>query len=125
MIAFLNRLGIPTVRRTLYAVLTILIACLVFPVLGGMAVDRVLNEGTVDDCAAEVIAVRRARRELTGESFSDQDNDYTVTWLALRRRSVTLRRRCKADPQVGAAAVREDERVRISVAAYRVQQNQR
>ena len=125
MIEFLNRLGVPTVRRTLYAVLTVLIACLVFPVLGGMAVDRVFNEDQVADCAVEVVAVGQARTQLTAASFKDQGVDFTTAWLALRRRSVTLRRRCKEDTKAGAGAVREDERVRTSVAAYRVQRNQR
>ena len=43
MIAFLNRIGEKRTRRTLYAVLSLLIAAVVVPGLGGMIYDRLLK----------------------------------------------------------------------------------
>jgi hypothetical protein len=121
MINFLNRFGVKRTRRTLYAILTVLIAAVVVPGLGGMIGDRLIKKYPAVDCALETKAVGVARLALTYRSASGVADDLTGDWLRLRERSVILRRQCKLQAANGQAAVVEDERVRRSVAAYRVQ----
>ncbi len=121
MIGFLNRFGIKRTRRTLYGILTVLIAAVVVPGLGGIISDRLLKPQQAVDCATETKAVAAARMALTQLSVSGMAKDHTKDWLALRARSVTLRRQCKANVEHGQAAMAEDDMVRRSVAAYRVQ----
>ena len=121
MIKFFNRSGIKRTRRTLYAILTVLIAAVVIPGLGGIISDRLLKTHPSVDCTAETKAVAAARMALTQLSVSGGAKDHTKDWLALRERSVALRRQCKASGEHGQAAMAEDDLVRRSVAAYRVQ----
>ena len=121
MIDFLNRFGVKRTRRTLYAILTLLIAAVVVPGLGGMIDDRLLKEHPAVDCGIETTAVAVARMTLTKQSVSGLVKDFTADWLSLRERSVSLRRQCKTHTEHGQAAIAEDDRVRRSVAAYRVQ----
>jgi hypothetical protein len=123
MIAFLNRIGEKRTRRSLYAVLTLLIAAVVIPGLGGMVYDRLLKPRAAVVCQDELAMVKQQRAELTQRSLSGSSADLTGVWLALRERSVVLRRQCKADPTHGAQVVQEDDLVRRTVAAYRVQRN--
>ena len=123
MVEFFARFGIKRTRRGLYALLTVLIAAVVVPGLGGMIYDRLLKEAPAVGCAQELRAVATARKELTLRSVDQTTVDLTQDWLNLRDRSVVLRRQCKGDPEHGAAAIQEDDRVRRSLAAYRVQNN--
>ncbi|MDE0883379.1 MAG: hypothetical protein OSB21_12370 [Myxococcota bacterium] len=124
MIAFLNRrLGIKKTRRILYSSLALLIASVVAPTLGGLLQDRLLKPHPQVLCGVEVKAVDSLRRALLNQSQTELENDFTANWLALRERSVALRRQCKAEAEHGPAAIAVDERVRISVATYRVQRN--
>jgi uncharacterized membrane protein YeiH len=124
MIAFLNRrLGIKKTRRVLYSSLALLIAAIVAPALGGLLQDRLLKPHPQVLCSLEVKTVDRLRSALLNQSQTELENDFTADWLALRERSVALRRQCKANPEHGPAAIAADDRVRISVATYRVQRN--
>ena len=75
------------------------------------------------ECGKELTAVRAARSALTLKSVTESKQDLTKAWLGLRDRSVTLRRQCKQHADHGPGAMEEDDRVRRSLAAYRVQQN--
>ena len=123
MVEFFARFGIKRTRRGLYALLAILIAAVVVPGLGGMIYDRLLKEAPPVDCAQELKAVSAARKDLTLKSVDQTTKDLTTDWLDLRNRSVVLRRQCKGDADYGSAAIAEDDRVRRSLAAYRVQNN--
>jgi len=123
MVEFFARFGIKRTRRSLYAVLTVLIAAVVIPGLGGMIYDRLVKEAPSVECGQELEAVRSARSALTLKSVTESKRDLTKAWLALRDRSVALRRQCKEHPEHGAGTTEEDDRVRRSLAAYRVQQN--
>ena len=123
MVEFFSRFGIKRTRRGLYALLTVLIAAVVVPGLGGMIYDRLLKEAPPVECAQELQAVTTARKALTLKSVDQTTVDLTEAWLKLRDRSVVLRRQCKEDTEHGEAAIQEDDRVRRSLAAYRVQNN--
>jgi uncharacterized membrane protein YeiH len=123
MVEFFARFGIKRTRRSLYALLTVLIAAVVIPGLGGMIFDRLLKEAPSVECGKELASVRSARSALTQKSVTESKQDLTEAWLGLRDRSVTLRRQCKEHAEHGPGAVEEDDRVRRSLAAYRVQQN--
>ena len=123
MVEFFARFGIKRTRRSLYALLTVLIAGVVIPGLGGMIYDRLLKEPPSVECGKELKAVRSARSALTQKSVTASNEDLTKDWLGLRDRSVTLRRQCKQHSEHGPGAIEEDDRVRRSLAAYRVQQN--
>ena len=123
MVEFFSRFGVKRTRRGLYALLTILIAGVVVPGLGGMIYDRLLKEAAPVECAQELEAVKTARKSLTLKSVDQTAVDLTEDWLKLRDRSVVLRRQCKDHTEHGAAATQEDDRVRRSLAAYRVQNN--
>ena len=88
-----------------------------------MIYDRLLKESPAVECAQELQAVMIARKELTLKSVDQTTADLTQDWLNLRDRSVVLRRQCKEDTEHGEAAIQEDDRVRRSLAAYRVQNN--
>ena len=123
MVEFFARFGIKRTRRGLYALLTVLIAAVVVPGLGGMIYDRLLKDAPPVECAKELEAVTAARKSLTLKSVDQTAKDLTKDWLNLRNRSVVLRRQCKDHAEHGGAAIQEDDRVRRSLAAYRVQNN--
>ena len=88
-----------------------------------MIYDRLLKDAPPVECAEELAAVTAARQSLTLKSVDQTAEDLTQDWLNLRNRSVVLRRQCKDDAKYGGAAIQEDDRVRRSLAAYRVQNN--
>lgn len=123
IVQFFSRFGVKRTRRSLYALLAFLIACVVVPGLGGMIYDRLLKEAPTVDCAAELKAVGATRTVLSNRSMADTELDLTEDWLKLRQRSVVLRRQCKQRKGFERRVVEEDERVRRGLAAHRVQRN--